>query len=89
MTEAIDAATPAEELRQLVYYLATNLVDEPDTVEVTAEQRGSAVHLNLRVPEQEMGKVIGRQGRIAKAMRTLVMITGSRNNVRASLDIEG
>jgi predicted RNA-binding protein YlqC (UPF0109 family) len=89
MTEPMDAATPAEELRQLVYYLATNLVDEPDTVEVTAEQRGSAVHLNLRVPEREMGKVIGRQGRIARAMRTVVMIAGSRHNLRASLDIEG
>ncbi len=47
----MDAATPADELRQLVLFLATNLVDAPDTVEVTAEQRGSAVHLNLRVPE--------------------------------------
>jgi predicted RNA-binding protein YlqC (UPF0109 family) len=85
----MDAATPAEELRRLVQFLATNLVDSPDTVEVTAEQRGSAVHLNLRVPEGEMGKVIGRQGRIARAMRTIVMIAGSRHNLRASLDIEG
>jgi predicted RNA-binding protein YlqC (UPF0109 family) len=89
MTEPTDAVSPAEELRQLVHYLATNLVDEPDTVEVTAEQRGSAVHLNLLVPEREMGKVIGRQGRIARAMRTVVMIAGSRHNLRASLDIEG
>lgn len=89
MTESKDAIPAAEELRRLVHYLATNLVDEPDTVEVTAEQRGSAVHLNLRVPEREMGKVIGRQGRIARAMRTVVMIAGSRHNLRASLDIEG
>ncbi len=82
-------ATHAEELRQLVLYLATNLVDVADDVAVTAEQRGSAIHLNLRVPEGEMGKVIGRQGRIARAMRTLVMIAGSRHNIRASLDIEG
>jgi predicted RNA-binding protein YlqC (UPF0109 family) len=85
----MDTATPAEELRRLVHYLATNLVDEPGSVEVTAEQRGSAVHLNLHVPESEMGKVIGRQGRIARAMRTVVMIAGSRHNIRASLDIEG
>jgi uncharacterized protein len=89
MTDSYEAATPAEELRQLVLYLATNLVDEPDHVEVTAEQRGSAVHLNLRVPEGEMGKVIGRQGRIARALRTVVTIAGSRHNLRASLDIEG
>jgi predicted RNA-binding protein YlqC (UPF0109 family) len=85
----MEAVTPADELRRLVQYLATNLVDAPDTVEVTAEQRGSAIHLNLRVPEEEMGKVIGRQGRIARAMRTIVMISGSRYNLRASLDIEG
>lgn len=89
MTDSYEAATPAEELRQLVYYLATNLVDDPEQVEVTAEQRGSAVHLNLRVPEGEMGKVIGRQGRIARALRTVVTIAGSRHNLRASLDIEG
>ncbi len=92
MTESQETgfpAGPAEELRQLVHYLATNLVDDPENVEVTAEQRGSAVHLNLRVPEGEMGKVIGRQGRIARALRTVVTIAGSRHNIRASLDIEG
>jgi predicted RNA-binding protein YlqC (UPF0109 family) len=83
------AADPAEQLRQLVLYMATNLVESPEEVQVTAEQHGSVVQLMLRVPEREMGKVIGRQGRIAKAMRTLVMIAGSRHNLRASLDIEG
>jgi predicted RNA-binding protein YlqC (UPF0109 family) len=87
--ETLEAATPPEQLRQRVLYLAPNLVDAPEEVDVTAEQRGSAVHLNLRVPEGEMGKVIGRQGRIARAMRTVVMIAGSRHNIRASLDIEG
>lgn len=88
-TEPATATAPADSLRQLVVYLATNLVDNPDDVEVTAEQRGSAVHLSLRVPEGEMGKVIGRGGRIARAMRTVVMIAGSRHNLRATLDIEG
>ena len=83
------SADPVEELRGLVVYLATALVDEPDAVEVTAERRGPGVHLSLRVPEEELGKVIGRQGRIARAMRTALMIAGSRHNLRASLDIEG
>jgi predicted RNA-binding protein YlqC (UPF0109 family) len=83
------ASTPAEELRQLVVYLATNLVASPEAIEGTAEQRGSAVQLSLKVPEHEMGRVIGRQGRIARALRTLVMIAGSRHNLRATLDIEG
>jgi predicted RNA-binding protein YlqC (UPF0109 family) len=71
-----------------VLYIATNLVDEPDEVTVTADSRGSAVHLDLRVPATELGKVIGRQGRIARAMRTVVMVAGTRHNVRASLDID-
>jgi predicted RNA-binding protein YlqC (UPF0109 family) len=78
----------AEHLRGLVAYLATNLVDDPDRVEVEARQRGGSVFISLRVPEEELGKVIGRGGRIARAMRTALMIAGSRNNVRASLDIE-
>ena len=78
----------AEHLRGLVTYLATNLVDDPERVEVEARQRGGSVFISLRVPEEELGKVIGRGGRIARAMRTALMIAGSRNNVRASLDIE-
>jgi predicted RNA-binding protein YlqC (UPF0109 family) len=78
----------AERLRGLVTYLAANLVDDPERVEVEARQRGGSVFISLRVPEEELGKVIGRGGRIARAMRTALMIAGSRNNVRASLDIE-
>ncbi len=82
------ATDVAEQLRGLVVYLATNLVDDPDSVEVEARQRGGSVFISLRVPEEELGKVIGRGGRIARAMRTALMISGSRNNLRASLDIE-
>jgi predicted RNA-binding protein YlqC (UPF0109 family) len=80
---------PVVRLKGLVTYLASNLVDEPNAVNVSAERRGHSVHLSLRVPEAELGKVIGRQGRIARAMRTALMIAGSRQNVRATLDIEG
>ncbi len=83
------ASEPVEDLRQLVAYLATNLVDDPEAVEVEAERRGPGVLLTLRVPEDELGRVIGRQGRIARAMRTVVTIAGGRHNLRASLDIEG
>jgi predicted RNA-binding protein YlqC (UPF0109 family) len=80
---------PVARLKGLITYLASNLVDESDAVVVSAERRGHSVHLSLRVPEAELGKVIGRQGRIARAMRTALMIAGSRQNVRATLDIEG
>jgi uncharacterized protein len=82
------ATDAADRLRGLVAYLASNLVDDPASVEVEARQRGGSVFISLRVPEEELGKVIGRGGRIARAMRTVLMIAGSRNNVRASLDIE-
>jgi predicted RNA-binding protein YlqC (UPF0109 family) len=82
------ATDAAEQLRGLVVYLATNLVDNPDSVEAEARQRGGSVFISLRVPEDELGKVIGRGGRIARAMRTALMISGSRNGIRASLDIE-
>lgn len=87
----VDAAggDPVERLKGLVVYLATNLIDEPDAVEVAGERRGPSVHLSLRVPVGELGKVIGRQGRIARAMRTALMVAGSRYNLRVSLDIEG
>ncbi len=84
-----DVDDPVVRLKGLVTYLASNLVDEPDAVDVSAQRRGHSVHLSLRVPEAELGKVIGRQGRIARAMRTALMIAGSRQNVRATLDIEG
>lgn len=79
----------AERMAALVAYLARNLVDDPDAVEVDAAQRGGSVFVTLRVPEAELGKVIGRQGRIARALRTALTIAGARYHVRASLDIEG
>ncbi len=84
-----EAGDAAAQLSELVAYLARNLVDDPDAVEVDAQQRGGSVFVTLRVPETELGKVIGRQGRIARAMRTALSIAGSRQHVRASLDIEG
>jgi uncharacterized protein len=81
--------TPADRLSGLVAYLAGNLIDDPASVEVDVQQRGSSVHLTLRVPDDELGKVIGRQGRIARALRTALSIAGTRADVRATLDIEG
>lgn len=78
----------SEALRGLVSYLVTNLVDDPEAVRIDVQQRGSLVQIQLRLPEQELGKVIGRGGRVAKAMRTALMIAGSRHHLRVSLDIE-
>jgi len=85
---ALETDSPVERLRGLVFYITENLVDSPDQVDVTVEQRGSAVHLQVRVAPDDLGKVIGRQGRVARAMRTALMIAGSRYHLRTSLAIE-
>jgi predicted RNA-binding protein YlqC (UPF0109 family) len=59
-------------MRDLVEFLAKSLVDNPDAVQVTSEERSQAVVIELRVSPDDMGKVIGRQGRIAKALRTII-----------------
>lgn len=92
--DAIAAATassddPAEQLRSLVEWLVNQLVDEPENVTVDAVTRGASVQVQVRLPEADLGKVIGRGGRIAKSIRTALMIVGSRHHLRVSLDIEG
>ena len=59
-------------MKDLLLYIARNLVDDPDAVTVTEVQGDQELTLELRVAPEDMGKVIGRQGRIAKAIRTLV-----------------
>ncbi len=77
------------DLAELVRYVATKLVHDPDDISVESELRAGTVYVSLRVPEEEMGRVIGREGRTAKAIRTLVSIAGTRHNVHARLDIDG
>ncbi|RIK46789.1 MAG: RNA-binding protein [Chloroflexi bacterium] len=68
--------------------MSSSLVDDPSTLEITPEVYGQTVHIKLTVPEEDMGKVIGRQGRIARSMRTLLTIAAMRKGLRASLDID-
>ena len=78
-----------EQLQQLVRHMASGLVDRPEEVQVEVRRRGPIVVLHLRVAEDELGRVIGKGGRIAKSMRTLVGIVAARQNVRVTLEIEG
>ena len=69
-------------------YVARNIVDDPDGVFVeTSERRGGDIELRLHVSPSDMGKVIGRRGRVAQALRQVVAAAGTREGVRASLDI--
>ena len=81
--------TASADLEELVRYVASKLVHNAEEITVDSETRAGTVYVNLHVPEEEMGRVIGREGRTAKAIRTLVSIAGSRHNVHARLDIDG
>ena len=74
-------------MEDLVTYLAKSLVDNPDEVEVMRVERDGATVLELRVAEADVGKVIGRQGRIARALRTIVRASGGHQNERVQLEI--
>lgn len=74
-------------MEELLEYLAKNLVDKPDEVRVVRTERDDVVVLELHVAPDEVGKVIGRQGRIARALRTLVRASGGHRNERAILEI--
>jgi len=72
---------------ELVAYLARGLVDEPDAVRVEEAEQDGALVLRLHVAPDEVGKVIGRQGRIARALRTIVRACAARSNRRLLLEI--
>ncbi|MDQ3670005.1 MAG: KH domain-containing protein [Actinomycetota bacterium] len=74
-------------MEELLAYVARNLVDKPDEVSVTRTERDDAVVLELRVAADDLGKVIGRQGRIARALRTVVRAGGAKTGERTLLEI--
>jgi predicted RNA-binding protein YlqC (UPF0109 family) len=76
-------------MQELVEFLAKGLVDKPEEVRVERVERDGVLVLELRVAPDDVGKVIGRQGRIARALRTIVRASGARSNERALLEIVG
>ena len=74
-------------MKDLLIYVARNLVEHPDAVSVTEVRRDEELMLELRVAPDDMGKVIGRQGRIAREIRKLLHACGQRSGMRVSVDI--
>jgi uncharacterized protein len=72
---------------EIVEYLARRLVDDPDAVRVEEVEREGALVLQLHVAQDDVGKVIGRQGRIARALRTVVRASAARQDRRVMLEI--
>jgi predicted RNA-binding protein YlqC (UPF0109 family) len=76
-------------LVELVEYLARRLVDDPDAVRVEEGEREGAIVLTLHVAQDDIGKVIGRQGRVARALRAVVRAGAARRRQRVLLEIAG
>ncbi len=76
-----------EDLTELIGFIARALVDDPDQVKVEAIEDDRALVLELTVATSDLGKVIGRDGRTARAMRTLLAATSARHRRRAMLEI--
>jgi predicted RNA-binding protein YlqC (UPF0109 family) len=75
-------------LENLLLFLARSLVDEPEKVEVSGRETDSKVDLTLRVASKDMGKVIGRQGRIVKSIRAIMKAASVKVNKRVNVEVE-
>ena len=74
-------------MKELVEFIAKSIVNSPDDVVVTEEESEQGITLKLQVAEDDKGRVIGKQGRIAEAMRTLVRVKAAKAGTRAILEI--
>jgi len=87
MTESASPATGGSLLRGVVEVVARALVDHPESVRVIEHERRGMTVLELNTAPGDLGKIIGRQGRTAAALRVLVSVTAERHGKRAQLDI--
>jgi len=74
-------------MKDLVEYIAKSIVNAPDAVVVTEEQDEQGIILKLQVADEDKGRVIGKQGRIAEAMRTLIRVKAAKKGTKATLEI--
>lgn len=75
-------------MKVLLEYLVKSIVDEPNQVQVEEEKGEGFVNLKLSVAKEDMGKVIGKKGKIIKAIRTLLKVPAVKQNLRINLDLE-
>ena len=74
-------------MKELILYIARGLASNPDAVKVTEEVQEDRVVFKLEVAPEDKGKIIGRQGRVAQAMRVLLRVAAVKNGTRAMLEI--
>lgn len=74
-------------MKELIEYIALSLVDDPSQVQVRQDRAGGKIRLELRVAKEDMGRVIGKGGRVANAMRTLLRVAAAREGRQVVLDV--
>lgn len=74
-------------MKELIEYIAKSIVNSPDDVVVTEETDEQGTRLKLQVADEDKGRIIGKQGRIAQAMRTLIRVKAAKAGTRATLEI--
>jgi len=74
-------------VKDLIEFIACSLVDDPTQVQVTQSRRGPIVVYRLHVAKEDMGRVIGKSGRVANSMRVLLNVAAAREGKQASLDV--
>ena len=74
-------------LKELIEYIARSLVDDPTAVQVRQDRGGGTVRLELRVAKEDMGRVIGKAGRVANAMRVLLRVAAAREGKSVTMDV--
>jgi predicted RNA-binding protein YlqC (UPF0109 family) len=74
-------------VKELIEYIARSLVDDPTQVQVNHERGGNRTRLELRVAKEDMGRVIGKGGRVANSMRVLLRVAAAREGKQATLDV--
>ena len=75
-------------MREMIEYIARALASNPDAVSVTEEDDGDRIYLRLSVDDQDKGKVIGRDGRVAQSMRSLLRVAAVKSDTRVILEID-
>lgn len=76
-------------MKELVDYIARSLVDRPEDVDIQEIENDKSITIELRVAQEDMGKVIGKQGKIAKSIRTLTKAAAAKQNKKVSVEIIG
>ena len=80
--------SPVDAMREMIEYIARALASNPDSVSVTDEGDGDRIFLRLSVDDEDKGKVIGRNGRVAQSMRSLLRVAAVKTDTRVSLEID-